>query len=113
MKYIKRLIMFVVDCWRLVMDNRYNPLRHIADPSIQAYFTMVLFIMWSCYFAILAWSYIGWESYSIVWSVWIHLAVVIPMILTNMTFREAEKNGAKWIKDWSKYKSHRIGEKND
>ena len=66
MKYIRKLIMFTVDCWRLVMDNRFNPLRHIADPSIQAYFTMVLFIMWSAYFALLAWTYIGWDSYSTV-----------------------------------------------
>tara|TARA_B100000519_G_scaffold196891_1_gene203900 strand:- start:583 stop:1014 length:432 start_codon:yes stop_codon:yes gene_type:complete len=103
MKYIRKLIMFTVDCWRLVMDNRYNPLRHIADPSIQAYFTMVLFIMWSAYFALLAWTYIGWDSYSIVYSIWIHLGVVIPMMLTNLTFREAEKNGAKWYKDkWEK-----------
>ena len=85
------------------MDNRFNPLRHIADPSIQAYFTMVLFIMWSAYFALLAWTYIGWDSYSIVYSIWIHLGVVIPMMLTNLTFREAEKNGAKWYKDnWEK-----------
>ena len=106
MNILKKLLFFAVDCWRLVMDNRYNPLRHIGDPSIQAYFTLVLFIMWSAYFAILAWSYIGWESYSIVWSIWIHLAVVIPMIITNLVFKEAEKNGAKWYKEWSKHKPH-------
>jgi len=108
MKYIKKIIWFVIDCWRLIMDNRYNPLRHIGDPSIQAYFTMALFIMWSAYFGIVAWVWIGWENYSIVSSIWVHLAVIIPIILTNLTFREAEANGAKWYKGWEKNNSHRI-----
>ena len=90
------------------MDNRYNPLRHIGDPSIQAYFTMSLFIMWSAYFGIVAWVWIGWENYSIVSSIWVHLAVIIPIMLTNLTFREAEENGAKWYKGWEKNNSHRI-----
>ena len=51
MNIIRRLIWWVIDCWRIIMDNRYNPLRHIADPSIQSYFTLALFIMWSGYFA--------------------------------------------------------------
>ena len=100
--------MFIIDCWRIIMDNRYNPLRFIADPSIQAYFTMALFIMWSAYFGIVAWVWIGWENYSIVSSIWVHLAVIIPIILTNLTFREAEANGAKWYKGWEKNNSHRI-----
>jgi hypothetical protein len=108
MKYIKKIIWFVIDCWRIIMDNRYNPLRHIHDPSIQSYFTMVLFIMWSAYFGIVAWTWIGWENYSIVWSIWVHLAVVVPIMITNVAFREAEKNGAKWYKGWEKNKSHRI-----
>jgi hypothetical protein len=105
MKYIKKLIMFIIDCWRIIMDNRYNPLRFIADPSIQAYFTMALFIMWSSYFGIVAWVWIGWENYSIVSSIWIHLAVIIPIMVTNMTFRQAEENGRVWVKDWDKYKT--------
>ena len=100
MEIIKKLIMFVIDCWRLVMDNRYNPLRHIKDPSIQFYFTLVLFIMWSCYFAAVAWIWIGWKSYSIVASIWIHLSVIIPIMITNIVFRDAEQNNAKWVKDW-------------
>ena len=109
MNIIRRLIWWVIDCWRIIMDNRYNPLRHIADPSIQSYFTLALFIMWSGYFAIIAWTWIGWESYSIVWSIWLHMGVIIPIMITNVTFREAEKNGAKWHRDWSKYRSHRFG----
>ena len=100
--------MFVIDCWRIIMDNRYNPLRHIHDPSIQSYFTMVLFIMWSAYFGIVAWTWIGWDNYSIVSSIWVHLAVIIPIMITNVAFREAEKNGAKWYKGWEEHKSHRI-----
>ena len=90
------------------MDNRYNPLRHIGDPSIQAYFTMALFIMWSAYFGIVAWVWIGWENYSIVSSIWIHLAVIIPIMITNMTFRQAEENGRVWVKDYTnrKVKTH-------
>ena len=29
-------------------------MRHIHDPSIQSYFTLALFIMWSCYFGVVA-----------------------------------------------------------
>ena len=53
---MKTIINWVLFCWRSVMDNRYNPLKHIKDPSIQFYFTMVLFIMWSAYFSIIACS---------------------------------------------------------
>ena len=31
---------WIIYSWRSVMDSRYNPLRHILDPSIQAYFTL-------------------------------------------------------------------------
>ena len=99
---MKTIINWVLFCWRSVMDNRYNPLKHIKDPSIQFYFTMVLFIMWSAYFSIIAWLWIGWENYSIVASIWIHLSVVIPIAITNLVFKEAEQNNAKWYKDWHK-----------
>ena len=111
MNIFKKLIWWIVDCWRVVMDARYNPLRHIGDPSIQSYFTLALFIVWSGYFAIIAWTYIGWESYSIVWSIWLHMGVVIPIMITNAVFMEAEKIGAKWHGDWSKYRSHRFDKK--
>ena len=87
---------FVIDSWRSVMDNRYSPLRHIHDPSIQGYFTMALFTMWSGYFGVVAIYYLGWLSYSIVTSIWVHLAVIIPILITNGVFREAEKSGATW-----------------
>ena len=75
------------------MDSRYSPLRHIKDPSIQAYFTLVLFIMWSGYFAILAWTYLGWKDYSIVTSIFIHLLVVVPLMITSQVFKDAERDG--------------------
>ena len=109
MKIIKDILFFVVDCWRLIMDNRYNPLRYIADPSIQAYFTLALFIMWSGYFGVVAAYYMEWLGYSIVTSIWVHLAVVIPIMITNAVFREAEKSGSVWVKDYrqaQKVKAH-------
>jgi len=99
---MKRFLFWVVDCWNLVMDMRYNPLRHIADPSIQMYTYMALFVMWSGYFGVVAWSYLEWTNYSIVNSIIIHLAVLGPLFVTKTIFDEAEKNGAKW------YKSFRI-----
>tara|TARA_B100000424_G_scaffold266568_1_gene257930 strand:- start:284 stop:628 length:345 start_codon:yes stop_codon:yes gene_type:complete len=95
---IKKLLWFILDCWRLVMDSRYNPLRHIKDPSIQAYFTLVLFIMWSGYFGMVAGHYLGWYGYDIVWSIIIHCAIVVPLLVTNQVFKDAERNGMHWGK---------------
>ena len=94
---MKKLIFWVIDCWRLVMDNRYNPLRHIHDPSIQSYFTLCLFIMWSCYFGVVALHWMNWIGYSIVWSIIIHMAILIPIMITNYIFKEAEQNGGNWV----------------
>ena len=30
------------------------------------------------------------------------MGVVIPIMITNQVFRDAERNGAKWYKDWNK-----------
>mgnify|MGYP005743003209 FL=1 len=95
----QKLIVWIIDCWRLVMDNRYNPLRYIADPSIQAYFTLVLFIMWSAYFGIVATVYMGF-NYDIVTSIIIHMAFVVPLMYTNLVFKQAEKNGRNWISQY-------------
>ncbi len=97
---MKKFILWVVDCWRLVMDNRYNPLRFIPDPSLQMYFTMVLFTMWSVYFGFVAALYMGWLGYSIVTSLIVHFAVLIPLFFTNAIFLDAERDGAQWLKDW-------------
>ena len=92
------------------MDNRYNPLRHIHDPSIQSYFTLALFIMWSCYFGVVALHWMNWIGYSIVWSIIIHMAVLIPLMITNYVFKEAERNGGNWV---SAYRTQQKIEKMD
>jgi|TARA_B100001287_G_C22224045_1_gene318372 hypothetical protein len=104
-KLFFKFLFFVIDCWRVVMDNRYNPLKYIADPSMQGYFTMVLFTMWSVYFGLLATTYIGWFNYDIVTSIFVHFAVIFPIMITNLTFKEAEQNGSKWYKEYKPTKS--------
>ena len=93
MKYFRKFIMWVVDCWRLVMDNRYNPLKYIPDPSLQTYFTLILFTMWSVYFGFLASFYMGWLGYDIVTSIIVHIAVILPVAFTNAVFIDAERDG--------------------
>ena len=99
---MKKFIMWVVDCWRVVMDNRFNPLRYIPDPSLQMYFTLVLFTIWSVYFGFLASYYMGWLGYDTVTSIIIHIAVVLPIGFTNAVFIDAERDGHKRLKDWRK-----------
>ena len=40
----RRVVMGLVNGWRRVMDVRYNPLKYIADPSLQAYFLSLIHI---------------------------------------------------------------------
>ena len=95
----QKLLVWVIDCWRLVMDSRFNPLKYIPDPSLQAYFTLVLFVMWSAYFGLVATVYMGF-NYNTITSIIIHMAVVVPLIFTNLIFKDAEKNGRNWIADY-------------
>ena len=95
----QKLLVWVIDCWRLVMDNRFNPLKYIPDPSLQAYFTLVLFVMWSAYFGLVATVYMGFD-YNTITSIIIHMAVIVPLIFTNLIFKDAEKNGRNWISDY-------------
>jgi hypothetical protein len=95
----QKLLVWVIDCWRLVMDNRFNPLKYIPDPSLQAYFTLVLFVMWSAYFGLVATVYMGFD-YNTITSIIIHMAVIVPLIFTNLIFKDAEKNGRNWIYDY-------------
>ena len=82
------------------MDARYNPLKHIPDPSLQMYFTLVLFTMWSVYFGFVASYYMGWLGYSIPTSIIIHMAVLIPIGFTNAIFMDAERDNAPWLYKW-------------
>ena len=95
----RRSLMKFVSGWRRVMDVRYNPLKYIPDPSLQAYFTLVLFVMWSAYFGLVATVYMGF-NYDTITSIIIHMAVVVPLIFTNLIFKDAEKNGRNWIADY-------------
>ena len=114
----RRSIMFIVDSWRVVMDVKYNPLKHIPDPSLQTYFILVLFVMWSVYFGFLASNYLGWFGYNTVASIIIHIAILVPLAFTNAIFVDAERDGANWLKEWkaeqSRYKivANRLKTKN-
>lgn len=96
----RQFTLWVVDSWRLVMNARYNPLKYIPDPSLQTYFMLVLFTMWSVYFGFVASYYMGWLGYNTVTSIVVHIAVVLPVAFTNAVFIDAERDGSKWVKDW-------------
>jgi|TARA_R110001592_G_scaffold122350_2_gene328998 hypothetical protein len=97
--------MFLVDAWRLIMDVKYNPLKYVRDPSLQAYFMLVLFTIWSVTFGLIAIYYIGWLGYDIVTSIIVHAAILIPMMITNAVFVDAERDGHKWLAEWNEEKS--------
>ena len=63
MNYYRKTVLFIVDSWRLVMNAKYNPLKYIPDPSLQTYFMLVLFTMWSVYFGF--WLHIIWGGLDI------------------------------------------------
>ena len=96
----RRTSLFIVDSWRLVMNAKYNPLKHIPDPSLQTYFMLVLFTMWSVYFGFVASYYMGWLGYNTVLSIIVHVAVLIPLAFTNAIFLDAERDNAPWLFEW-------------
>ena len=100
----RRLVMFVVDSWRAVMDVRFNPLKHI-DPSLQTYFMLVLFTIWSISFGLIAIFWLGYIGYSIPTSILVHAAIIIPIAFTNAIFVDAERDGENWIKEWREEQS--------
>ena len=99
---MKNFILWVVDSWRLVMDAKYNPLKYIPDPSLQTYFMLILFTMWSVYFGFVASYYMGWLGYSIVTSIIVHVGVLLPLSFTNAVFLDAERDNAPWLIEWRK-----------
>ena len=96
----RRTLMAIVGGWRRVMDVRYNPLKYVPDPSLQAYFMLVLFVVWSIFFGFLAANYLGWFGYNTVASLIIHIGVIVPLALTNAIFVDAERDGHNWLKEW-------------
>jgi len=96
----RRFTMFMVYVWRRVMDVRFNPLKYIPDARLQAYFMIVLFTIWSVSFGFIASYHLGWIGYSTITSLVVHLSVIIPMMITNAVFVDAERTGAQWLEEW-------------
>jgi hypothetical protein len=98
----------LVSAWRRVMDVKYNPLKYIPDPSLQTYFMLVLFTVWSVWFGFIATFYLGLLGYNTVVSIVIHVAILLPLAFTNAIFIDAERDGHTWLKEWkaeqSRYK---------
>ena len=99
----RRIIMNLVYGWRRVMDANVNPLKYIPDPSLQTYFMLVLFVMWSVYFGFLAGNY--WIGYNTVMSIVVHIAILVPLAFTNAIFIDAERDGHNWLKEWKEEQS--------
>ena len=98
MIFLKKFLLWVHDSWSVVMDAKINPLKYLPDRSLQAYFMIVLFVMWSAFFALIA-AYWGGilGGYSIWKSIVLHLSLIIPVIITNAVFRGAEEYGHDWL----------------
>ena len=115
--FFRRIIMFIVDTWRSIMDVRYNPLKHV-EPSLQTYFMLVLFSIWSAAFGFIAIFWLGFLGYDILTSILVHVGIIIPIAFTNAIFVDAERDGENWIKEWreeqSRYKlvTNRLKRKN-
>lgn len=101
----RRTVMSLVSGWQRVMDVRYNPLKYIPDPSLQTYFMLVLFTVWSVFFGFLAANYLGVFNYNTVVSIVIHIAILLPIAFTNAIFVDAERDGHKWLKEWKEEQS--------
>ena len=101
----KRVIMTTVFIWRRIMSVKFNPLKYVPDPSLQAYFMLVLFTLWSASFGLIATYYLGWLGYSIVTSMVVHLSILVPIIVTNAVFVDAERTGEKWLEEWKQERS--------
>ena len=102
---LRRSAMFVVYLWRSVMDVKFNPLRLIPDNTLQSYFMLVLFTIWSITFGFIATYHFGWLGYSTVTSVVVHLTILIPIMITNAVFIDAERSGEQWLEEWKSEQS--------
>ena len=101
----RRIVMSIVDRWRVVMNVKYNPLKYIPDPSLQTYFMLVLFTIWSITFGVIAIFWLGFIGYSILTSILVHAAILIPIAFTNAVFIDAERDGENWLKEWQEEQS--------
>ncbi len=87
------------------MDVKFNLLKYVADPSLQSYFLLVLFTIWSVTFGFIATYHLGWLGYSTVTSAVVHLAILIPLLVTNAVFIDAERDGEQWLVEWKEERS--------
>jgi hypothetical protein len=101
----RRTAMLMVYIWRRVMNVKFNPLKYIPDASLQAYFMLVLFSLWSVSFGFIATYYIGWLGYSTITSLAVHLSILVPIVVTNAVFVDAERTGEKWLEEWKEERS--------
>ena len=101
----RRSTMLMVYIWRRVMDVKFNPLKYIPDASLQAFFMVVLFSLWSVSFGFIATYYIGWLGYSTLTSLAVHLSILVPIVITNAVFVDAERTGEKWLEEWKEERS--------
>ena len=101
----RRYTMLMVYIWRRVMDVKFNPLKYIPDASLQAYFMVVLFSLWSVSFGFIATYYIGWLGYSTLTSLAVHRSILVPIVVTNAVFVDAERTGEKWLEEWKEERS--------
>jgi hypothetical protein len=101
----RRVVMTVVFIWRRIMNVKFNPLKYVPDPSLQAYFMLVLFTLWSVSFGLIATYYLGWLGYSIITSMVVHLSILVPIMVTNAVFVDAERTGEKWLEEWKQERS--------
>ena len=84
------------------MDLRYYPLRFINEPVLQSYLMVVLFTMWSAFFGLIAMYYLGWLGYSIPVSIMVHMAILVPIVITNGVFLDAERKNSPWLSNFKR-----------
>ncbi len=99
-KLYRSALIFTSDSWNSVMDGRFNPMSYIRDPSLQAYFMLVLLFIWSVYFGFLASNYFSWTNHDLVKSIFLHIAFLLPIIEMNTVFNDAERDVAAWLQAW-------------
>ena len=81
------MIKFIASCWDAVMDNQYNPLRHLELAS-QHYFMQVLGWLWSMVFSL---TFLSIFHFGLTWMA--HLLLFGGTAITVAVFRESEKQG--------------------
>ena len=77
--------------WNVLMDSRFNPLRHM-DLASQHVYMQVLGWMWSMVFSI---SYLSISQFGIVWIP--HMLIIGGFCFTAALFKESEKMALKAV----------------